>query len=1527
MRNFYLMWDTHLQLFKARLWIFSSLLFILMSTATLSHGQSNRDGVSTYTNPILPGSHPDQTLLKVGNDFYTAGSSFHWAPNLPILHSTDLVHWEVISNVVSPSWSGLVGEDSPKAGTWQGALAYFDNKYWAYFFIHGKGQYFSNATDPRGPWSTPTLVRGSIGYDNAVFVDDDGRAYLLMKNGPDLNRIQELGTDGQLTGPVLNMDWVNRDRRFSWAEGPKMVKRNGRYYYFVAGHVYGGQYVLSSPTLTANESSWTIHGDFFRGTASGGFTGPNHITAPIQISDGTWWCMGHSYHNNGWEGQGRQSMLFQVFWDANGVPYANNPTGSPLTAPNLPSNGKNYKYVKSDSFNSTIRNPHWHFHNTSNVQRASLAARPGYLRLSPGSGTTHILQRDPAKQYSLVTKVEINAITNGQQAGLRMMNGEDLLHATLYSGYNNGKKIGLAFDGVVTEVNNTIGNTVWLKIERNLHNISGFYSADGVSWTRIGNPVNISTLDRQQTNDNAWVGTSVGLYATARAADFDLFSYQHGFDAISAAAYNNFNNTNIVSGGTGQVVTNTATNGWCMLAGVTMESEGRTASTLEVNAASANSNGTLEVWIDNIGSAGRRIASIPITSSGGSNVFRNYTANVSVSGQHDLYLRFVGPANVFRVNSVRFTGSTQNPDPRPAIGLAHCKEKYLGNIIANNVRSDFNNYWNSVTAENGCKWGSIEGVRNQMNWTVADRAYNHAKEHGLPFRWHAFAWGSQYPSWVTSLSPAEFRHELEEFIRLVSERYPDGIDQIDVVNEALRTHASGTPYFRNALGGAGESGYDWIVWCFQTARKYFPNSKLVLNDYGLENDHSAIREMLDIVRVLKERNLIDGFGTQAHHFNINNLSAAQLRASLDLMATGGIPIYVTELDITGDDATQRDRYARLFPVFWEHPAVAGITLWGYVEGQTWQATTGLLRSDGTDRPSMTWLKSYMAAQPNVSGCGEACTPTAIVPYTQINGGVWAQASTANLNAGGSVRFGPQPTTGGSWSWSGPNNYSATTREITLNNIQANHAGNYVATYTNAGGCTSSNTFVVTINQAPTVSLTAPANNATFTAPASITITATASDADGTVSSVAFYNGNTLLGTDVTAPYSFTWNNVAAGTYTISARATDNNGAVTNSAPRTIVVNAACTPTAIVPYVQINGGTWVQTSTASLNAGGSVRFGPQPTTGGSWSWSGPGNYSATTREITLSSIQTTQAGNYIATFTNAGGCSSTNTFVVTVNPLPVNQPPTVSLTGPANNATFTAPAIITLTATASDADGSVSSVAFFNGNTLLGTDATAPYSFTWNNVAAGTYTITARATDNSGATTTSAARTVIVNPVVVDPVPVGDILGPDCGNINSSIAFELNPALRAGATSYTWWMNGYSQSVTQVSGSPFRVNVETGQYFTNADICVGVSYNISPWYASYCKPIATCLEQTMAASAHIEAAVVGPNPSQESFTLTVPEAVHSVRVTNINGNVVYNHGNMAAGESITYGQNFTIGLYAVTIVYTSGRVETTRIQKL
>jgi hypothetical protein len=130
--------------------------------------------------------------------------------------------------------------------------------------------------------------------------------------------------------------------------------------------------------------------------------------------------------------------------------------------------------------------------------------------------------------------------------------------------------------------------------------------------------------------------------------------------------------------------------------------------------------------------------------------------------------------------------------------------------------------------------------------------------------------------------------------------------------------------------------------------------------------------------------------------------------------------------------------------------------------------------------------------------------------------------------------------------------------------------------------------------------------------------------------------------------------------------------------------------------------------------------------------------------------------------------------VTARPLTqtTNPPPTVSLTGPASGATYSAPANMTITATASDSGGTVSRVDFYADGTLLGSDASSPYSFNWTAVAAGSYSLTAVAVDNGGASTTSGAVNVTVSGVVSTPTTVVFNPSPDHAALVSSYSVAL-----------------------------------------------------------------------------------------------------------------------------------------------------------
>ena len=637
--------------------------------------------VKTYVNPILPGDHPDLTLFRDGDDFYACGSSFHFTPYLPILHSTDLVHWERICRVVPSDWSGLIS-DEPQAGIWQGAITYFYGSWWIYFSnTAGGGQYFCKADHPEGPWSAPVKVRatestGPTGYDNSVFVDDDGTPYMLIKPGQYINRIQEIGTDGHLTGKVMNLDWVNADGRYSWAEGPVMCKRDGWYYYFIAGNVWGGQYVLRSQSLTDDPESWEEMGDFFEPVTDPAvtFRAPNHISQPFQLDDGTWWTLSHSYERlegNDWSGQGRQGLLHQVIWDETGKPTGMAPTSTPQMKPGLPRSGIPWKLPRSDYFGNDSIELSWHFLNQSAASHYSLTERPGWLQLNPGSGSCHILHKEGGHHYALVTRLDFEANENGQQAGIYLTNGNESLTASVYSGYNDGKKLGFRFGDQTFEVENGLGNAVWLKLERYEHQLKAFYSSNGIFWTQIGGALQANDLDMAQPSYNWWVGTSNGLYASQAQAFFDLYVFRDGFSALPAAGYNNYCGLEPRGTATGRAMTNsTDQGGWLMLGGVDLGQGERVPASVEVEAASVH-GGTLEVWVDGLETEGLKIATLDITSTGGEHTWKKFSAEATgLSGQHDIYLRWTGPANAFLVRNIRFLpGGSYDVSLAPSIDI------------------------------------------------------------------------------------------------------------------------------------------------------------------------------------------------------------------------------------------------------------------------------------------------------------------------------------------------------------------------------------------------------------------------------------------------------------------------------------------------------------------------------------------------------------------------------------------------------------------------------------------------------------------------------------------------------------------------------------------------------------------------------------------------------------------------------------------------------------------------------------------
>ena len=345
-------------------------------------------------------------------------------------------------------------------------------------------------------------------------------------------------------------------------------------------------------------------------------------------------------------------------------------------------------------------------------------------------------------------------------------------------------------------------------------------------------------------------------------------------------------------------------------------------------------------------------------------------------------------------------------------GLADGAAKFVGNITTRGqVRSDFTELWNQITAENECKWASIEGTQGRYNWSGCDAAYNWAKKNGGHFKFHALVWGSQYPNWLNGKSAADTKKAITNWMDAVKEHYPD-LEMIDVVNEAIK---SGGKYHSNygsqgnnniieALGG-DKGNYEFVAEAFRMARERWPKAILIYNDYNTVQWQK--NEGIDLIQKLKKQNApVDAYGLQAHDMMSQGggqggtggggscLSINTLKSVLDeIWQKTQMPMFISEYDIfTSNDNIQKQCYQEQITLFMENEHVAGITLWGYIYGATWNdGSSGIIR-DGKDRAAMTWLKEYLKSNKGVNTTGLATgegvgeiTPVEPIPQEPFKG--------------------------------------------------------------------------------------------------------------------------------------------------------------------------------------------------------------------------------------------------------------------------------------------------------------------------------------------------------------------------------------------------------------------------------------------------------------------------------------------------------------------------------------------------------------
>ena len=291
------------------------------------------------------------------------------------------------------------------------------------------------------------------------------------------------------------------------------------------------------------------------------------------------------------------------------------------------------------------------------------------------------------------------------------------------------------------------------------------------------------------------------------------------------------------------------------------------------------------------------------------------------------------------------------------------------------------------------------------------------------------------------------------------------------------------------------------------------------------------------------------------------------------------------------------------------------------------------------------------------------------------------------------------------------------------------------------------------NQGPSVTFINPTNSQLFVlSPTNILLSVSVTNTSGTVTNVAFFNGSTKLGQTNAAPWQFLWTNVVAGTYTLTAQATNSLGGTGSATVTNIVVNAMPTisiapPTNHQTYLEVTNVTITATAADSDGKVTNVQFfaySPEPT-------NSLGNISANSTNVVCSVTWSNRyPGDYpvVAVATDNRGASTFSAIRV-FKVLPTNPPPTVLITYPTNNSVFADGVTLTVTATATNWPASVTNVQFFVNGVSIGSDPSAPYAVTKCCWKAGHYVIVAKATDTFGA--------VGISPPVTNTI-VNDLAG-------------------------------------------------------------------------------------------------------------------------------------------------------------------------
>ena len=499
-------------------------------------------GDGTYKNPVLHADYADADVTRVGDDYWMVASSFTHFPGIPVLHSKDMVNWEIVNHIYQRLPLGKYDRPVHGEGSWAPAIRYHDGMYYVYFCTPWDGLFVARATDPRGEWELTQMLAVDKWEDPCPLWDDDGQAYLvhsIHRGGPAI--IHRMSPDGLRLldeGTVVYHDAKAKPV----LEGMKLEKRNGWYYIFApAGGVSKGwQTVLRSRSIYGPYEARRV-----MQAGDNGINGP-HQGALLSTPDGSEWWFIH-FQSKG--AHGRVIHLQPARWtDDDWIVIGEDPDGdgigTPLLGgrkPSIPSAPDEIKVpATSDDFSAPVKGLQWQWQAHERPEWYSLTARPGWMRLyveqcPSEKGNLYYagnlyLQKLPAPEFTATTLVETDFEAPGERAGLLTM-GEEYSYIAVIAGEDGKRRI-----AVVTGKNDRLavtprerasvelaGDKAWLRCQYLPDQTCRYsYSLDGETYLPLGKTYTVVA--------GTWVGAKTGIFASSPNvvpshghADFDWF--------------------------------------------------------------------------------------------------------------------------------------------------------------------------------------------------------------------------------------------------------------------------------------------------------------------------------------------------------------------------------------------------------------------------------------------------------------------------------------------------------------------------------------------------------------------------------------------------------------------------------------------------------------------------------------------------------------------------------------------------------------------------------------------------------------------------------------------------------------------------------------------------------------------------------------------------------------------------------------------------------------------------------------------